>query len=49
MDIEYVKSNASKKIKWDFDGEMEAEIQGEMPAKRQESVIVSNPQFGAEI
>ena len=44
---EYVKSDASKKRKWDCDGEMETASDGQMFAKRHKSVIETNPQFGA--
>ena len=44
---EYVKSDASKKRKWDCDGEIEAESDGQMSSKRHKSVIETNPQFGA--
>ena len=44
---EYVKSDVSRKRKWDCDGEMEAESDGQMSVKRHESVIETNQQFDA--
>ena len=44
---EYVKSDASKKRKWDCDGEMETESDGQMSAKRHKSVIETYQRFCA--
>ena len=44
---EYVKSDASRKRKWDCDGEMEAKSDEQMSAKRHKSMIETNQQFGA--
>ena len=45
---ENMESDASRKRKWDCDGEMEAESDGQMSAKRHKSMIETYQQFGAE-
>ena len=47
QEMEDIDSDASKKRKWDCDGEMEAESDGQKSAKRHKSMIETNQQFGA--